>query len=119
MGSHRTREGWQRIKLILDDALDVPAGERAVLIAARCEGDEELRREVESLAAAAEGWTFIDRPDTDELAAATSEDPRPPLTGDRIGAYELISELGSGGMGMVYLARRADDEFQKKVAIKL
>ena len=39
--------------------------------------------------------------------------------GDRVGAYELLSELGQGGMGMVYLARRADDQFQKKVAIKL
>ena len=36
-----------------------------------------------------------------------------------IGAYELLAEIGAGGMGTVYLARRADDEFQKKVAIKL
>src|SRR5262245_39139783 len=118
MRSHRTAEGWQRIKGILDDALEAPAGERAALIAARCEGDEELRREVESLAAAAEGWTFIDRPASGDPAPVYEED-RPPHAGDRLGAYELLSELGSGGMGMVYLARRADDEFQKRVAIKL
>src|SRR5688572_1588422 len=41
------------------------------------------------------------------------------LVGQRLGAYELIREIGRGGMGTVYLARRADQEFEKEVAIKL
>src|SRR6185436_11728715 len=43
--------------------------------------------------------------------------PAPPV--ERIGPYEILSELGRGGMGVVYLARRDDDVFQKEVAIKV
>ena len=124
MSGHRSREGWQRIKDILDEALDLPDAERPAFIAARCGGDEEMRREIEALAAAAEGWTFIDRPGGDgpasgEAAPAAGDLTPPPAVGERVGAYELVSEIGQGGMGMVFLARRADDHFQKKVAIKL
>ena len=63
MTNRKSREGWQRIKGILDEALDVPEAERSARIAALCAGDEELRREVESLASAADGWTFLDQPD--------------------------------------------------------
>src|SRR5262249_55980045 len=41
------------------------------------------------------------------------------VLGHRVGPYELIVELGRGGMGSVWLARRADDQYQKDVAIKL
>ena len=105
--------------MILDDALDVPAGERAAFIAARCEGDEEMRREIEALVAAAEGWTFVERAEDADAPTPSADLAPPPRAGERVGAYELVSELGQGGMGMVYLARRADDQFQKRVAIKL
>ena len=60
----------------------------------------------------------MDAAPAQRLAALFDVAPRSRV-GDRIGAYEILSELGHGGMGMVYLAGRADDEFQKKVAIKL
>jgi len=41
------------------------------------------------------------------------------VTGQRIGPYEIVSQLGRGGMGTVYLAARADEQYEKKVAIKL
>ena len=119
MTNRKSREGWQKIKEILDEALDVAEAERAALIASRCGPDEELRREVEALAKAAGGWTFIDGTVSDAPGVPPEAHAPPLRPGDRVGAYELVSELGSGGMGMVYLARRADDHFRKKVAIKL
>jgi non-specific serine/threonine protein kinase/serine/threonine-protein kinase len=107
---------WSEAKRILDEALELPYAERSAFIARSCGHDADLRADVESLAEAAD--------DTDSLLDAPVPvpfDAVPPRSrlGDRIGAYELLGELGRGGMGVVYLARRADDEFQKKVAIKL
>ena len=110
---------WQEAKRILDEALDRPGPERAEYIARACGGDETLRREVESLSrAAAAEWSLVD----DGALAGPAPFPEERLRsriGERIGAYEILSELGHGGMGTVFLARRADDEFQKRVAIKL
>ncbi len=119
MTTRRTPEGWKWIKEILDEALDLPEEERAAFIAARCGGDEEMRLEIEGLAAAADGWTFVDQAAEGRAVPAAGGHWPSPGVGDRVGAYELLSELGQGGMGMVYLARRADDQFEKTVAIKL
>ncbi|MBI4910862.1 MAG: protein kinase [Acidobacteria bacterium] len=53
------------------------------------------------------------------LAGGSQHDPAPSRSGKQIGPYRLERELGSGGMGVVYLATRTDNQFQKKVAIKL
>jgi len=107
---------WREAKRILDEALEVPTGVRPAFIAAACCADEDLRRDVESLAAAAEdGDNILDTP----VPVAFADAPPRSRQGERIGPYELLSEIGRGGMGVVYLARRADDEFQRRVAIKL
>jgi tetratricopeptide (TPR) repeat protein len=98
------------------EALELSPAARISFLDRACGGDSLLRQEVESLLA-------HDRLDAElagvfQLAAAALiEDGS--LVGQRIGAYRITSELGHGGMGAVYLAVRADDEFQKRVAIKV
>src|SRR5262245_51026886 len=95
----RVREAFATIE-------EAPASERAALIAAL--GDD-IRHEVQSLLSSldqADG--FLSRPD----GAA-------PAVGATVGPYELVEEIGRGGMGVVYRASRRDGEFTKTVAIKV
>ena len=107
---------WQRVKRVLDDAIAVDPTERSLFLDRACDGDAELRREVESLLSAHEqaGSAFLK---TD--AAALKGMTTPSRQGIRIGVYQIIKEIGHGGMGEVYLAARADGHFTKDVAIKL
>ncbi|MEZ5356283.1 MAG: serine/threonine-protein kinase [Bryobacteraceae bacterium] len=81
-----------------------------------CGGDSRLRNEVESLLAHADADRLLEA--TFEIAAAgiVASDP---VVGARVGAYRIVSELGHGGMGTVYLAVRDDDVYRKQVAVKL
>jgi serine/threonine protein kinase/tetratricopeptide (TPR) repeat protein len=113
---------WQQLEEIFQTALDLAPNERAPYIAEVCAGDDELRREVEALLAQyREAGDFLDEPlyegsGVQALAALIDDDP---VIGQRIGAYRVVSQIGRGGMGAVYLAERADNAFQKRVAIKL
>lgn len=109
---------WSAVKEILGAALECPPEDRSAFLERSCAGDENLRRHVESLIEADERpWRILEAP-----AAASSSitaDFRAPVAGERIGAYEVIAPIGQGGMGVVYLARRADEQFEQRVAIKL
>ncbi len=91
----------------------------------QCGSDEELRREVESLLLAHEhSSNFLEEPVMSAGALANFAEGPPEVSrfgrvGSGIGAYQLEREVGHGGMGTVYLANRADEEFRKRVAIKL
>ena len=99
-------------------ALSVDARERAAFVHAQAGADEELRREVLSLLAAhEEAGEFLEASPMD--SSSEPEPPEPSLAGVRVGAYELVREIGRGGMGTVYLAARADREFHQRVAVKL
>lgn len=108
---------WQKIQDVFDRALAVPSDERDGLIEVVCGRDEALRDQVLSLIAASEeGDSQIRK----AIARAADDAGSADMTGDdRIGAYRIERELGRGGMGTVYLAVRDDDEFHKKVAIKI
>jgi non-specific serine/threonine protein kinase/serine/threonine-protein kinase len=100
-------------------ALERPAPARAAWLDEACAGDAELRAEVESLLAShEEAGEFIEESAIDSLADYVEPTRElPPET--RIGLYRLTSVIGEGGMGTVYRAIRADDEFQNEVAIKI
>lgn len=110
----------KRVEELFDSALAVEAGRRAAFISEHCDGDEELCAEVESLFAAHEkGQQFFAAPAFDKAAKLLGNEPDESIAGRRIGAYEIICEIGHGGMGAVYLAARADDQYRQQVAIKL
>jgi WD40 repeat protein/serine/threonine protein kinase len=113
-------ERWRQVEAVLQAALDRGEKERAAYLDEVCAADPGLRREVESLLAMeGEAAHLMTAPVLDLAAAISGDEPVESMVGRRIGAYEVIEEIGHGGMGEVYLARRADDEYQKRVAIKL
>ena len=108
------------MEVVFEQALELPAGERAAFIQKNCEGDEELRREVESLLEShASAGRFIDQPDIFFREEDLKDDDTSVAAGQLIGAYRIVREIGRGGMGAVYLAERADEQYKKQVAIKL
>lgn len=110
-----TAAEWERVKSVVGDALEYPEDQRADFVSRVCADDTALRREVEAMLSVS-----VAKLDACvENISAAREGSVVSLVGQRLGAYELIREIGRGGMGTVYLARRADDEFEKEVAIKL
>ena len=108
--------GWPEVRAVLDRALDMPAEERGSFIRRECP-DSKLRGQVFSVLRVYESVTEFG-PEPRTLGQPTDSDPSfgP---GSRVGPYILERSLGAGGMGAVYLARRADKAFEKKVAVKL
>ena len=116
-------ERWQRVKDILADALEQPTpAARMALVETRCANDAALLAEAISLVNEAEtqGTGLADPLEecAEHATARLWQDEASPA-GRRIGAYVITRELGRGGMGAVYLADRADGQFQKQVAIKV
>jgi serine/threonine protein kinase/tetratricopeptide (TPR) repeat protein len=114
---------WDRLKTILGEALEQSSSAaRIALVKRHCGQDMDLLEEAESLLAEAEAL-LNDRTDSFEdcaqNAASTFWQEGPPRGGQRVGAYVIVRELGRGGMGTVFLAERADGQFEKQVAIKI
>jgi serine/threonine protein kinase/tetratricopeptide (TPR) repeat protein len=115
-----TPEQWQQVKGLFHAALERAPSQRAQFLAEVCAGDVGLHQEVASLLAAHEdAGSFIEAPAVAEATAWLADVSDDPLLGRRLGPYQILQALGHGGMGTVYLARRADDQYQKQVAIKL
>lgn len=97
---------------LFTECLANPADQRQAWLAERCEGKPELLKQVQRLLQADQDSTGF----MDSMPEFVLEANR---VGERLGAYELVSELASGGMSTVYRARRVDGTYQHDVAIKL
>src|SRR5688572_19546791 len=109
-------ERWQRLEALFDEALALDPATRAAWLAA-LDIEDDTRRELAGMLAAdqaapAEGLTT-------RFGAAIASAAEVPVPGERIGPYRLLREIGSGGVGVVFLAERADDQFHQEVAIKV
>ena len=108
---------FRRAEELFHSALERPAEERTTYLDGACGRDPALRREVERLLVSDGEGTPLTPVDLEPGHL----EPIDPLSrpGARIGAFRLVSELGRGGMGTVWLAARADEAFDQRVAIKL
>ncbi len=115
-------DSWKLVKDIIRDALRIDVGRRHEYLAS-IDAPGEVRAEVESLLACeAESSDFMSLPITDfsrDFVTNGKHEPEISLIGQKIGIYEIVREIGVGGMGAIYLARRADGKFEQQVAIKM
>jgi len=109
---------WEKVKEVFTSVLELPVAERAAFITESCGVDDAIRSEVESLLAAHEEPENVLEENTYDLAGQLQTDGNKYLD-RRFGPYRVLREIGRGGMGSVFLAARADGEFEQQVALKI
>ncbi|MEM8483944.1 MAG: serine/threonine-protein kinase [Bacteroidota bacterium] len=122
MKSEFERQHWQQIEALFAEAITLSGVERAVFLENACETQPHLRAHVEALCEAHEkAASYLDVIDGSNAAVLLQETHQGSIAeaGTRVGSYQLIREIGRGGMGVVYLAERADGQFEQQVALKL
>ena len=114
-------ERWEKIKDVLGVALELPPDQRAAFIRESCGADDGLRNEIEVLLQGESEIepAFLEESSFATLAASVIAVEERSSIGRRFGAYQVVEQIGAGGMGEVYRAFRADDQYRKEVALKV
>jgi len=111
-------EKWQRVKVIFKSALERSLADRAIYLREACGSDEAIRSEVESLLAEYDSNSdFLSKPAYQFMAGMLADEKPEFEPGRVLGPYKIVSMLGAGGMGEVYLAQ--DTRLGRKIALKL
>ncbi len=113
-------ELWSRVEDLFHRALELDPNSRAEFLDDACRDDPVLRREVESLLALDKtAEHFIESPALEVMGRLAAQ--QPPITEipEKIGPYRIVREIGHGGMAVVYLAERDDQQYRGRVAIKM
>jgi len=111
-------ENWQKVREVFDAALRQDPEDRQNYLNEACGDDKKLLTELESLLSSlAKSDEFLETPAVAHVAAIIESTTRPLAPGTRFGHYDLIQQIGSGGMGEVYLAK--DQKLDRRVAIKI
>ncbi len=113
-------ERWQQIDEILEQALDLAPESRAAFLTEACAGNASLHQEVLALLAANDNaGSFIEKPPATAIGELMADSPEQTgkLEGQTLGHYQILSLIGKGGMGEVYLAQ--DTRLGRKLALKL
>ncbi len=110
---------WARVNKLFSATLALPKEGRIAFLKRECGSDIELLTKLRSLLAADDDGSV----DLDQIVGGIATEIRtsadPTLLEQRIGNYQLVELLGTGGMGNVYLGRRIDEQFEHEVAIKV
>src|SRR4051794_19250824 len=124
MPSQRS-EDWRRVRELFEAALAQPAEQRRSFVAESCRDAPEIEAQALALLASHDrAGVFLEKPAVMLLRPtggtdAPEDEGLDPNVGRSIGSYYIESRIGHGGMGAVYLARRADQAFERRVAIKM
>jgi serine/threonine protein kinase len=124
------RDRWQQLSALLDEALALDRSARSAWLARQRDGDPALAGQLESMLAQAGDATCLGDDDHEQtrpagaqfdqwLGQALAQDGAASLAGRRFGAWQLLHRIGEGGMGQVWLARRADGLYEAQAAVKL
>lgn len=114
-----TPERWRQVDDLFQQAADLPLEQRRAFLDQACGDDPSLRREVEILLAHDASTTAPALECALESGLNAWANQGRDLIGQFAGPYRILEPIGRGGMGAVFLAVRDDDQFQKRVAIKL